>query len=72
MTKIEWADVTWSPVVGCTAVSPGCAHCYAAGMAHRGMAEAHRGLTARGPAGVHWTGRARLLPERLRTAREGR
>lgn len=30
MTKIEWTDVTWNPVAGCTRVSPGCDHCYAA------------------------------------------
>lgn len=29
-TKIEWADHSWNPWVGCTKVSPGCAHCYAA------------------------------------------
>ena len=34
-TKIEWADATWNPVVGCTKVSPGCAHCYAEGIAER-------------------------------------
>ena len=28
-SKIEWTDATWSPVTGCTKVSPGCAHCYA-------------------------------------------
>ena len=28
-TAIEWTDVTWNPVTGCTKVSPGCAHCYA-------------------------------------------
>lgn len=28
-TKVDWADVTWSPVTGCTPVSAGCAHCYA-------------------------------------------
>ena len=28
-SKIEWTDVTWNPVVGCTPVSEGCAHCYA-------------------------------------------
>ena len=26
---IEWTEVTWNPVTGCTKVSPGCAHCYA-------------------------------------------
>jgi protein gp37 len=28
-TAIQWTDETWNPVVGCTQVSPGCAHCYA-------------------------------------------
>jgi protein gp37 len=28
-TKIEWTDVSWNPVHGCSKVSPGCAHCYA-------------------------------------------
>ncbi len=28
-TKIEWTDVTWNPVTGCTKVSAGCKHCYA-------------------------------------------
>jgi protein gp37 len=31
-TAIEWTDRTWSPWEGCTKVSPGCDHCYAAGM----------------------------------------
>jgi len=34
-TKIEWTDATWSPVTGCTKVSPGCDHCYAETMSHR-------------------------------------
>lgn len=29
-TKIEWCDHSASPWEGCTKVSPGCAHCYAA------------------------------------------
>lgn len=28
-TKIEWADSTFNPWIGCTKVSPGCDHCYA-------------------------------------------
>jgi protein gp37 len=28
-TKIEWADHTFNPWVGCTKVSPACDHCYA-------------------------------------------
>ncbi|MEN8511997.1 phage Gp37/Gp68 family protein [Burkholderia sp. RS02] len=28
-SKIEWADHTFNPFIGCTKVSPGCDHCYA-------------------------------------------
>ena len=28
-STIEWTDATWNPVLGCTKVSAGCAHCYA-------------------------------------------
>jgi protein gp37 len=28
-TAIEWTDVTWNPVTGCTTISAGCDHCYA-------------------------------------------
>ena len=28
-TKIEWADFTFNPWIGCTKVSPGCLNCYA-------------------------------------------
>jgi protein gp37 len=34
-TKIEWADVVWNPVTGCTKVSEGCRNCYAEGIARR-------------------------------------
>lgn len=34
-SKIEWTEVTWNPVTGCTKVSAGCAHCYAEQMAKR-------------------------------------
>ncbi|GGS84573.1 hypothetical protein GCM10010156_49000 [Planobispora rosea] len=29
ISKIEWTDVTWNPVRGCSKVSRGCDHCYA-------------------------------------------
>lgn len=35
MTKIEWCDVVWNPVTGCTKVSAGCKNCYAERMAKR-------------------------------------
>src|SRR5690349_12314170 len=28
-TPIEWTDVTWNPITGCSKVSPGCKFCYA-------------------------------------------
>ncbi len=34
MTAIQWTEATWNPVTGCTEVSPGCDHCYAARLAH--------------------------------------
>lgn len=35
MTKIEWTDESWNPIVGCSKVSAGCLNCYAEKMAHR-------------------------------------
>jgi protein gp37 len=35
VTKIEWCDASWNPVMGCTPVSPGCLNCYAARLAAR-------------------------------------
>lgn len=34
-SAIQWTNATWNPVTGCTKVSPGCAHCYAALVANR-------------------------------------
>ncbi|MGL4392864.1 MAG: DUF5131 family protein [Fusobacteriaceae bacterium] len=34
-TKIEWTEVTWNPVTGCTKSSAGCQNCYAEKMAKR-------------------------------------
>ena len=34
-TKIEWANESWNPVTGCSAVSSGCKNCYARKMANR-------------------------------------
>ena len=35
MTKIEWTNETWNPIIGCNKISPGCDNCYAEKMAHR-------------------------------------
>lgn len=34
-SKIEWTDMVWNPVTGCTKVSEGCQNCYAERMAMR-------------------------------------
>jgi protein gp37 len=35
LSSIEWTEVTWNPVTGCSKISPGCKHCYAERMAER-------------------------------------
>lgn len=62
-TSIEWTDETWNPTVGCSKVSPGCEHCYAINVAHRGMSPQHRGLTVMTEHhGPNWTGEVRPVP----------
>ena len=34
-SSIEWTDMTWNPVTGCTKISAGCKYCYAEVMAKR-------------------------------------
>ncbi len=34
-SSIEWTDMTWNPVTGCTKISAGCKNCYAERMALR-------------------------------------
>lgn len=34
-SSIEWTEVTWNPVTGCSKVSQGCKNCYAERMANR-------------------------------------
>jgi protein gp37 len=62
-TEIEWTDVTWNPVAGCTVVSPGCTNCYAMRMAARldamGMPK-YRALTRKSGRRAVWTGKIRL------------
>ena len=56
-TSIEWTEMTWNPAVGCSKVSPGCAHCYAEVMAKR--------LKAMGVKGYENGFALTLLPYRL-------
>ena len=64
-SAIEWTDATWNAVVGCSRVSAGCQNCYAERVAHRGMAEQHRGLTVMGAKGPRWNGDVRFVPHVL-------
>lgn len=66
-TSIEWTEVTWNPVRGCSRVSPGCDNCYAMRQAHRssGPGGAYEGLTTIRKGKVDWAGMARLVPEQL-------
>ena len=61
-TAIEWTDVTWNPVAGCSVLSAGCTNCYAMQMARRleamGMAK-YRGLTRRSGSKTVWKGTVR-------------
>ncbi|RGN00773.1 phage Gp37/Gp68 family protein [Fusobacterium mortiferum] len=34
-TKIEWTQVTWNPITGCSKISEGCKNCYAERMSKR-------------------------------------
>ena len=77
-TGIEWCERTWSPVVGCSPVSAGCQHCWAARTLRRlggnpalpayspvcGPSGVKR-LTDDGPHGPRMAGDVRWLPERL-------
>lgn len=35
ISQIEWTEMTWNPVTGCSKLSRGCKHCYAERMAKR-------------------------------------
>jgi len=56
-TSIEWTEQTWNSAVGCSKVSPGCAHCYAEAMSKR--------LQAMGVSGYENGFALTLLPHRL-------
>lgn len=73
-TKIEWATHTWSPAVGCSKVSAGCANCYAEAMVYRfpwmtGTDTAVTGLDGDDISintNDGWDGNAHFKPERLK------
>lgn len=68
IAKGLWWDRAWSLVSGCTPVSPGCDHCWAASEAHmragqknQKIRDRYAGLTE----GGKWTGQIRLMEKNL-------
>lgn len=62
-SSIEWTDATWNPITGCTLVSEGCRHCYAARLAATRMREhpSRKGLARLNAAGeAKFTGEVRF------------
>lgn len=67
-SQIEWTDVTWNPVAGCSIASAGCSNCYAMRMAGRLEAMQHHkyiGTTRRSGNRTVWTGRVNVDPDSL-------
>lgn len=66
---IAWTDQTWNPTRGCWPVSPGCLHCYAAGVAARfsGPGQPYEGLAKRsvGKSLPQWTGEGAFVADHL-------
>lgn len=63
ISEIEWTDVTWNPVAGCTIESAGCSNCYAMRMAARLQAMGHekyQGTTRKSGDRYVWTGRVNI------------
>lgn len=62
-TSIGWTDATWPVVTGCTHLSEGCDHCYAAKLTGGRLRHlpAYEGLADKG----RFNGTVRLLPDRL-------
>lgn len=75
-TKIEWADKTFNPWIGCQKVGPGCDHCYAEAWDARGLQGqeprwgAHANRTRTSPANwrkpLAWDKAAKAAGERHR------
>jgi len=63
VSNIEWTDVTWNPVAGCSVATAGCTNCYAMRMAARLQAMGapkYQGLTRKSGGRHVWTGKIHL------------
>ena len=72
MSKIEWTEKTWNPIVGCSVVSPGCTNCYAMKFAARLLdgnpKMPHYGGTTKIVNGkAIWTGKVALASDHILT-----
>lgn len=70
MSKIEWTELTWNPVAGCSIATAGCTNCYAMRMAARLEAMGtpkYQGLTRRSGERYVWTGKV-VTDEKALTA----
>ena len=66
-TGISWTDETLNAIWGCTEVSAGCDHCYAATLATRPITPpAYQGLAVKTADGAKWTGEVRVFDDKLR------
>jgi len=63
ITKIQWTDITWNPIDGCSHRSPGCVNCYAEKMAARfaGPGKPYEDVITNGK----WNGKVKFHPDRL-------
>jgi protein gp37 len=67
-SKIEWTDVVWNPIRGCSRVSEGCRNCYAERMGGRfnQPGQPYEGLVRAVQGGWQWTGEVRMIHDKLR------
>ena len=69
MTKIQWTQKTWNPIVGCTIATPGCTNCYAMKtawrMGHNPSTPQYHGLTKKVNGNAVWTGKMNLVEKVL-------
>lgn len=73
MSKIEWTEKTWNPIVGCSIESSGCKNCYAMRTAHRleainettGKTPQYAGTTKTVKGKAVWTGKIGAAPDRV-------
>lgn len=72
MSKIEWTEQTWNPIIGCNKLSSGCKNCYAEKMAKRlseiQATEYYKNVVFRHPLAVNygkWNGTTHFVESQL-------